>query len=173
MAIREVLVYPDPRLRQNALAVADFSAAQQVIQDLCDTMSASGHSVGIAAPQIGALLRIIVIDCSKHVKKSQGQLVLVNPVILAREDHYSMREGCMSLPDYLGPVSRARRIRVQAQDPTGMTFEIQAAKFEAVVIQHEIDHLDGILFIDRVASPRTELMRRSQMMQRQGLPDAN
>jgi peptide deformylase len=167
MAIREVLVYPHPLLRQVALAVEDFSAAQPVIQDLCDTMNASGHSVGIAAPQLGSLLRIIVIDCSKHVKKSQGPLVLVNPVILEREEHYSMREGCMSLPDYLGPVSRARRIRVRAQDPTGMAFEIQAAKFEAVVIQHEIDHLDGILFIDRVASPRTELMRRSQMLQRQ------
>lgn len=172
MAIREVLVYPHPLLRQVALAVEDFSAAQPVIQDLCETMNASGHSVGIAAPQMGSLLRIIVIDCSKHVKKSQGPLVLVNPVILAREEHYSMREGCMSLPDYLGPVSRSRRIRVRAQDANGMAFEIQAAKFESVVIQHEIDHLNGILFIDRVASPRTELMRRSQMLQRQPSQEA-
>lgn len=165
MALREVLVYPDPRLRQHSLPVVDFEAAQPVIRDLLESMQASGHSVGIAAPQIGELLRIIVIDCSQHVKKSLGQLVLVNPVIVSREDHYSMREGCMSLPDYLGPVNRARRVRVSAQDALGNPFEIQAAKFEAVVLQHEIDHLDGVLFIDRVASPRTELIRRSQMMQ--------
>lgn len=166
MAIRPVLVYPDPLLRQISQPVQDFAQARAVIADLCDTMNASGHSVGIAAPQIGALWRIIVIDCAKHVKKSLGQLVLVNPVIVAREEVYSMREGCMSLPDYLGPVSRSRRIRVQAQDAQGTPFEVQASKFEAVVIQHEIDHLDGILFIDRVNSPRTELMRRSQLMQR-------
>lgn len=167
MPIRDVLTYPDPRLRLVSAPVEDIAAAQGVIQDLCDTMDASGHSVGIAAPQIGELLRIIVIDCSKHVKKSQGQLVLVNPEVVATEGTYSMREGCMSLPDYLGPVTRPRRIQVKALDRHGHPLELQVAKFEAIVIQHEIDHLNGVLFIDRVASPRTELMRRSALMQRQ------
>ncbi|PIQ28288.1 peptide deformylase [bacterium (Candidatus Blackallbacteria) CG17_big_fil_post_rev_8_21_14_2_50_48_46] len=166
MAIREVLTAPDPRLRQQCKAVQNISEVQELIQDLLDTMHASGHSVGIAAPQIGVLERVIVIDCTKHVKKSLGPLVLVNPVILQREDSYAMREGCMSLPDFLGPVTRARRIKVSALNREGQTIEIQAAKFEAVVIQHEIDHLDGILFIDRVSSPRTELIRRSEQMQK-------
>jgi peptide deformylase len=169
MPLREVLVYPDPRLRQKSLPVTDLQAAQRVCQDLLDTMTASGHSVGIAAPQIGEMLRIIVIDCSQHVKKSLGLQVLINPEIIAQEESYSMREGCMSLPDYLGPVPRARRIRVKACNAQGQICEFQAAKFEAVVIQHEIDHLDGILFIDRVVSPRTQLMQRSQLMQKSKL----
>jgi len=165
MAVRQVLTYPDRRLRQRCAPVTDLAAAMQLIQDLLDTMEASSHSVGIAAPQIGELLRVIVIDCSAHVKKSLGRLVLVNPVIVTQEDNYSMREGCMSLPDYLGPVNRSRRITVQGLDATGQALELKAQKFEAVVIQHEIDHLDGVLFIDRVASPRTQLLRRSELLQ--------
>lgn len=165
MAVREVLTYPDRRLRQVCALVEDLTAVQEVVQDLCDTLQAAGHSVGIAAPQIGVLLRVIVIDCSAHVKKSLGQLVLINPVIVAREETYSLREGCMSLPDYLGSVKRARRITVQALNAQGQPLELKAQKFEAVVIQHEIDHLDGVLFIDRVSSPRTELLRRSERLQ--------
>jgi len=163
MTIREVLKYPDKRLRQKSELVTDFNTAQLVIDDLLETMNASGHSVGIAAPQIGMLLRIVVIDCSIHVKKSLGQLVLVNPIILETEGSYSMREGCMSLPDYLGQVTRPRRIRVQSQDRYGERFEFEAKKFESIVIQHEIDHLEGILFIDKVLS-KTGLLRRSEIL---------
>lgn len=163
MAVREVLRYPDARLRQKALTVDDWAQAQRIAADLIDTMEASGHSVGIAAPQIGELQRVVIVDCSDKVKKSLGRLVLVNPVIVAREGQYSMREGCMSLPDYLGQVTRARRITVQARDSRGAEIEIQAKKFEAVVIQHEMDHLDGILFIDRISSLKTDLLRRSDL----------
>lgn len=172
MAVREVLRYPDRRLRQRCTPVEDLAAAQDVIQDLCDTLQASGHGVGIAAPQIGELLRIIVIDCQAHAKKSLGLQVLINPVITASEAHYSLREGCMSLPDYLGPVDRARRITLEALSPTGEKLTLQAQKFEAVVIQHEIDHLDGVLFIDRVSSPRTQLLRRSELLKQRKADEA-
>jgi len=163
MAIHEVLKYPDKRLRQKSEPVLDFKSAQVVIDDLLEIMQASGHSVGIAAPQIGVLLRIVVIDCSAHVKKSLGPLILVNPMILESEGIYTMREGCMSLPDYLGSVTRPRRVLVRAQDRQGEFFDVEAKKFESIVIQHEIDHLDGILFIDRVVS-KAGLMRRSEML---------
>lgn len=160
--MRQVLKYPDSRLRQVSLPVSDLEAAQPVIDELLEIMQASGHSVGIAAPQIGELLRIVVMDCSAHVKKSLGCLVLVNPVVVAHEGIYTMREGCMSVPDYLGSVTRPRRVTVQALDRAGQKLEIQAKKFEAMVIQHEIDHLDGILFVDRVSS-KTALLRRSEL----------
>lgn len=168
MAIRKVLVYPHPLLRQIARPVQDVSDPniQTIIRDLVETGSSSGHSVGIAAPQIGELYRIVYIDCSAHVPKGLGPRALINPEILSREDSYAMREGCMSLPEYVGPVPRARRIVVRALTPEGATIELKAAKFEAVVIQHELDHLDGVLFIDRMLSPKTDLMKRIDLLKR-------
>ncbi|HEY9839499.1 MAG: peptide deformylase [Candidatus Sericytochromatia bacterium] len=168
MSVREVLTYPDPRLRQVCRPVEDVAdpAIQAIIQDLIDTGTASGHSVGIAAPQIGELWRIVYIDCSAHVPKGFGPQLLINPEIIAREDSYSMREGCMSLPEYVGPVPRARRVTVKALDRQGREIELKAAKFEAVVVQHELDHLDGVLFIDRMVSPKTDLMRRIDLLRR-------
>lgn len=170
MPVREVLVYPHPLLRQVCPPVEDVKdpEIQAVIQDLIDTATASGHSVGIAAPQIGALHRIVYIDCSAHVPapKGLGPMLLVNPEIIAKEDSYRMREGCMSLPEYVGPVPRARRIVVRALTREGEAIEFKAAKFEAVVIQHELDHLDGVLFIDRMVSLKTDLLRRADLMSR-------
>lgn len=173
MAIREVLTYPHPLLRQVSQPVPDVAdaAIQDLIRDLIDTGSHAGHSVGIAAPQIGALWRIVYIDCSAHVPKGLGPQVLINPEILSREDSYAMREGCMSVPEYVGPVPRARRIVVRATTPAGEWVELKAAKFEAVVIQHEIDHLDGVLFIDRMLSPKTDLIRRIDLLKRNSRND--
>lgn len=166
MTVREVLTSPHPLLREVCATVTDVSdpVVQQLIADLRDTCSASGHSVGIAAPQIGSLLRVVYIDCSCHAPKGLGPQVLVNPVISSREDSYQMREGCMSLPDYVGPVPRSRRITVTALDEHGQLRELKAAKFEAVVIQHELDHLDGILFIDRMVSLKTDLIKRVELL---------
>lgn len=163
MSVREVLIYPDPRLRQVCLPVQPTDGStQQIVTDLIDTMTASGHSVGIAAPQIGEAVRVVVIDCSQKVKNSLGQLVFINPEITEREGVYTMREGCMSLPDYVGIVTRSRRITVKGFDIQGQIIEVKAQKFEAVVLQHEIDHLDGILFIDRVSSLKTDVIRRTE-----------
>ena len=160
MAVRPVLTYPSPSLRQISVPVTDLAAAQEIVADLIDTMQDAGHSVGIAAPQIGVNLRIVVMDCSARVKKSLGLLVLINPEVIANEGEYSMREGCMSLPEYIGTVSRPRRVTVRGLDREGQVIEVLAKKFEAMVIQHEIDHLDGILFIDRVSSLKTDMLRR-------------
>lgn len=164
MAVREVLVYPDPILKQ-VCADADLHApeTQELTQDLIDTMYAAGHSVGIAAPQIGASLRVAVVDVSESKlgrKHNHGLLVMINPEIIERSGHKTMREGCMSVPDYTGNVERAKEIVVQFFDQEQRDRVIRCKGFEAVAIQHELDHLDGQLFIDRISNPGTDLFKR-------------
>lgn len=134
-----------------------------LLQDLQDTMREGPGSVGVAAPQIGVTLRVCVVDvsASRHGKDhNHGLLLMVNPEIVAREGAAFMREGCMSVPDYTGDVERSTRITVCFTDGDGVRREIVAEGFEAVAIQHELDHLDGLLFLDRVTSLKTGLFRR-------------
>ena len=164
MAVRSILLYPDPILKQVAQTVEAIDATVvAVIQDLVDTMVDSGHSVGVAAPQIGVLRRILVVDVSKSKlgkENNHGLLEMVNPEIIENSGSKMMREGCMSVPDYTGNVTRAEHIVVEFTDRAGRLRVIEASGFEAVAIQHELDHLDGLLFIDRVSSLKTDLYRR-------------
>jgi len=164
MAVREIRVYPDPILKTVCSPVDHLDAeVDALVQDLLDTMLTSGHSVGVAAPQIGVPLRVVVVDVSKSKlgrECNHGQLAMVNPVILESEGRKTMREGCMSVPDYTGNVSRAESIVVQFVDRAGIERVINATGFEAVAIQHELDHLDGLLFLDRVSSLKTDVFRR-------------
>lgn len=164
MAIRSIRIYPDPILKQVAKPVEEIDeSAVVVIQDLVDTMVASGHSVGVAAPQIGVLRRVVVVDVSRSKlgkENNHGLLEMVNPEIIEKSGSKMMREGCMSVPDYTGNVTRAERIVVEFIDRGGRRRIIESSGFEAVAIQHEMDHLDGLLFIDRVSSLKTDLYRR-------------
>ena len=164
MAVRPILLYPDPILKQVSEPVpAVNSTTVTVVQDLVDTMVDSGHSVGVAAPQIGVLLRIVVVDVSKSKlgkENNHGLLEMINPAIIERSGNKTMREGCMSVPDYTGNVTRAEHIVVEFTDRKGQLRVIEASGFEAVAIQHELDHLDGLLFLDRVSSLKTDLYRR-------------
>lgn len=164
MAVCPILVYPDPILKQVAAAVGDIDeTVDAVIQDLVDTMVESGHSVGVAAPQIGVLSRIVVVDVSKSKlgkENNHGLLEMVNPEIIEKSGSKIMREGCMSVPDYTGNVTRSEQIVVEFTNRTGQLRVIEATGFEAVAIQHELDHLDGLLFLDRVSSLKTDLYRR-------------
>jgi len=164
MAVRPILLYPDPILKQVAEPVGRIDApVVAIIQDLVDTMVDSGHSVGVAAPQIGKLHRIVVVDVSKSKlgkDNNHGLLEMVNPEIIEKSGSRMMREGCMSVPEYTGNVTRAEHIVVEFTDRTGQRRVIEASGFEAVAIQHELDHLDGMLFLDRVSSLKTDLYRR-------------
>ena len=164
MAVRTILFYPDPVLKQVAEPVAEGDeTALAIIQDLVDTMVDAGHSVGVAAPQIGILRRVMVVDVSKSKlgkDNNHGLLEMVNPEIIEKSGSTTMREGCMSVPDYTGNVMRAEHIVVEFFDRTGQMRVIEASGFEAVAIQHELDHLDGLLFLDRVSSLKTDLYRR-------------
>ena len=167
MAVKDVLIYPDPRLKEICTPIDNFTeSAPQILQDLVDTMIDAGHSVGIAAPQIGDLYRIAVVDVSssKLGKKQEnhGLLQMVNPEIIETEGSQIVREGCMSVPDYTGNVTRSESIVVQFLDQNQQLQVIRCDGFEAIAIQHELDHLDGLLFLDRVSSLKTDLFRRKQ-----------
>lgn len=165
MAVRQVLIYPDPILKEMAEDVTEIDEhVKQVVQDLIDTMEDSGHSTGIAAPQIGELVRVVVTDASKNKKceNHHGRLVLINPEIMQWEGMIQFREGCMSVPDYTGNVNRAQKILLRYRDENFEQKVIEAEDFESVLIQHETDHLDGTLFLDRVISKRTDLFRRKK-----------
>jgi len=166
MAVREVLVYPDPRLKEVCQpAKVGHADTAALVQDLIDTMYDSGHSVGIAAPQIGVCQRVAVVDVSNSKlgkKHNHGLMTMVNPTIIESTGSKVMREGCMSVPDYTGNVERAREIVVQFYDQEGQDQVVRCKGFEAVAIQHELDHLDGLLFLDRVSNPKADIFKRKQ-----------
>jgi peptide deformylase len=162
MARLNILTYPDPRLKEVSGPVEHFDdALRRFVADLEETMRASPGGVGIAAPQVGDLRRIIIVDVSskRHIE-NHGRLVLINPEILSWDGMAKGREGCMSVPDYTGNVIRAERISVSAKDEHGAEREYAFVGYEARAVQHEIDHLDGMLFLDRLVSRRNDLFRR-------------
>lgn len=161
----EILTYPDERLKQISKPVEDFGKDfKEFVDNLVYTMYNSPAGVGIAATQVNKHIRTIIVDCSnykhKKNKKNHGLLILSNPRIIAHDGEIIIREGCLSVPDYTGNVKRHYWIKVEAQDTNGNTIEFDTEGFEAVVIQHELDHLDGKLFIDRVASPKDIFKRK-------------
>ena len=162
MAVRKIHVHPDSVLKQAAQAVSRFdSALESFITDLTDTLGAAPGCVGIAAPQVGHGEQIIIVDVpSKKQATAHGTLVLINPEISEWEGSVMGREGCLSVPDFTGNVLRAERVTVQAQDRHGDNRRYEFEGFEARVVQHEIDHLHGLLFLDRLVSRRTDLFRR-------------
>jgi peptide deformylase len=164
MAVCEILIYPDARLKTVCAPVAaDAADVDALIQNLVDTMLAAGHSVGVAAPQIGDLRRVAVVDVSRSKlgrDNHHGLLTMINPEIISRSGEKVMREGCMSVPEYTGNVTRAEEIVVEFLDRDHSERVIRASGFEAVAIQHELDHLDGLLFLDRVSSLKTDVFRR-------------
>ncbi len=162
MAVLEVLVYPNPGLKQVSKAVETFDAAlRDFIADLKETMLTGPPSVGIAAPQTGRLERIVLVDVSGKPKTpNHGFMILINPNITGSEGSVIGREGCLSVPDYTGNVYRAERIALTAQNEFGRTHHFNFSGFEARAVQHEMDHLDGLLFLDRLVSRRDRFRRK-------------
>jgi peptide deformylase len=168
MPVRTILCFPQPLLKKMSRPVERIDREiVDLVADLVDTMRDGPGSVGVAAPQIGASLRVCVVDVSKSKlgrDSNHGLLVLINPVVLHFEGNATMREGCMSVPDYTGDVERPTRIRLHYTDETGTERELETEGFEAVAIQHEMDHLDGILFLDRISSLKSGLFRRKKYL---------
>lgn len=159
-----IITYPDERLKVPSLEVVSFDKKlQDFIEDLVYTMKTSPGCVGIASPQVGVNKRIVVVDTSgsrhKENRLSHGLMVLINPQIVQQDGELVVREGCLSVPDYTGNVKRHYWIRVRAHDKRGDPVEFETEGFEAVVIQHELDHLEGKVFLERLLSPR-DLFRR-------------
>jgi peptide deformylase len=162
VAVRPVLRLPAPALTAPARPVGDPAAAAAVAADLVDTMRAYDHCVGLAAPQIGVGLRAFCVDVSGHPKARScaGLVVLLDPELVAAGDPALAREGCMSVPDLTGNVARPATVAVRGTTPEGTTRLVEADAIEARALLHELDHLDGLLFLDRVVSVTTDLFRR-------------
>jgi peptide deformylase len=164
--MREVLLYPDPRLKQVSEAVGSIDDLEisRLIHDLLDTLYDAPGCVGIAAPQIGEMKRIIIIDASRNPKNppNRGQMILINPIIEDQSGELLAREGCLSIPDLTANVRRPEHIKMVAFNEKGEEVRFETGGFEARVILHEYDHLDGVLFLDRVASLKTDVFRRKR-----------
>jgi peptide deformylase len=158
MAILDIVLEGDPRLRQKALKIrAVDESIRRLARDMHETMDAA-PGVGLAGPQVGVMRRIIVVHVPEGYEgegEPEIRMTLVNPEILKAQGREIDTEGCLSIPGWVGDVPRAQRITVRAMDLDNRVIRFKAEGFLARVIQHEVDHLDGILFIDRVEDPTT------------------
>jgi peptide deformylase len=163
--ILPVLQIPNPLLKTRAhLVEADTPGLQPFIDDMVETMYSHPRCVGLAAMQVGKPWRVIVVDASRLDKPGSrhGRVILLNPYLFGRSGRVLLREGCLSVPDYTGNVFRAVAVEVHGKDRAGNAVQIKADGFEAEVFQHELDHLDGKLFLDCVASLETDVFRRKK-----------
>jgi len=163
MAVRPVLALPDPFLQQRCTTVQTLDdVALTLAVDLVDTMRARTACVGLAAPQIGVGLRAFVIDVTGHRKarSCHGEVVMFDPELVSSSAPVTAREGCLSIPDLTGDVARATEVVVRGLSPQGEEVEIEADAFEARALLHELDHLDGLLFLDRVTSAHSVFPRK-------------
>ena len=163
MAVRPVLALPDPFLQRPSAKVGTVDdAALALAADLLDTMRSRTACVGLAAPQIGVGLRAFAIDVTGHRKASScaGELVLFDPELISADAPVMGREGCLSIPDLTGDVARATEVVVRGVGVDGVERVVEADAFEARALLHELDHLDGFLFLDRVASPHSVYRRK-------------
>lgn len=157
MAILNILEFPDPRLRTKAAPVKTVDAkVKQLVKDMLETMYAA-PGIGLAATQVDVHQQVVVMDLSED--KSEP-LVFINPEIIEKHDIGTMQEGCLSVPDIFADVKRAHRVKVKALDANGESFELEAEELLAVCIQHELDHLQGKLFVDYLSPLKRELVKK-------------
>jgi len=149
MAVLQIRTLPDPVLRQKAKRVTKIDGSiQKLIDDMIDTLRADPNRAGLAAPQVGILLRIAVIELPE-----QELVTMINPEIVKKEGERIVQEGCLSIPGYFGEIKRAVTVKVKARDRYGKQFRLKAQGLLAQALEQEIEHLDGILYIDHLESP--------------------
>ena len=163
MAVLPIVRFPEPSLTQPTRPVERITPAiDQLIGDLIDTMRHHQRCVGLSAPQVGSPWRVAVLDVTGHPKAahSSGLMVLVNPQLMAQGGPAIGREGCLSVPDLTGNVRRTPRVQLRAMDVRGKPWMRRLEGFEAIAAQHEVDHLDGKLFLDHVANFKADVFQR-------------
>ena len=160
MTLHKILEYPDPVLREKTTPIVTFDEQlRQLAADMAETMY-EAPGIGLAAPQIGRSVKFIVVDISKDKEEIGAYLSMANPVITAHEGHQLDEEGCLSVPELTANVKRYKKITVSYQDLTGQPQEMTVEDRFAVVLQHEIDHLNGILFIDHLSALKRALYKK-------------
>jgi peptide deformylase len=149
MAVLQIRTLPDPVLRRKAKRVTKIDGSiQKLIDDMIDTLRADPNRAGLAAPQVGVLLRVAVIEVPE-----QELITIINPEIIKKEGERIVQEGCLSIPGYFGEIKRAVTVKVKARDRYGKQFRLKAQGLLAQALEQEIEHLDGILYIDHLESP--------------------
>ena len=177
MALLEVLTYPDPRLATKSRPIdAVDDEVRQLIDDMFETMY-HAEGVGLAAPQIGETVRLIVLDCEQKNDEqgaplSRNPIAIVNPTITEREGKIVWEEGCLSVPDYVDEVERAAKVVCEGLDRDGRPLRIEGEGLLAVCLQHEIDHLDGVLFVDRLSRLKQSMVKKKLEKRAKGEPSA-
>ena len=162
MALLEILHYPEPLLKQKSVIVTEFNAElKQLAEDMAETMYAA-PGVGLAAPQVGVLQRLIILDCSASDDPAD-LLVAVNPEVIAGEGSSLEEEGCLSVPGYWANVKRHETATLRYQDIDGNIHERKAEGLLAIGMQHEIDHLEGVLFVDRLSPLKRSIFRKKYL----------
>ncbi len=166
MALLSIITAPDPRLKKKSKPVASVDAAvRQLMDDMIETMYAA-PGIGLAAPQVGVLSRVIVLDIDREDVKT-GPLFLANPEIVeASDEDVTYEEGCLSVPEYYSDVARPAKVRVRYLDRDGKKQEMACEGLLATCVQHEIDHLDGVLFIDHISSLKRNMILRKLLKTR-------
>ncbi|MGL6259616.1 peptide deformylase [Vibrio sp. WXL210] len=154
MAVLDILTAPDPRLKVKAEKVNDISSVQTLIDDMLDTLYATDNGIGLAATQVGRKEAVVVIDLSED---RDQPLILLNPEVVDGSDKALGQEGCLSVPDYYADIERFTSVKVSALDRSGHPITIESDEFLAIVMQHEIDHLSGNLFIDYLSPLKRQM----------------
>jgi len=166
MAVLEILKYPNPKLKKKSQPVEKIDPSfRQLVQNLAETLYAA-PGVGLAAPQVGYLLRLVVIDVTP-VNQPKNLMVLINPEIISSEGECTWEEGCLSVPDFNEEVKRKKKVVVRCQNLEGETVEVEGNDLLSIVLQHEIDHLDGILFVDHLSQLKRDLYKRQLKKEKQ------
>ncbi len=164
MALLPIRTYPDPVLAQKCRPIDQVDQdIRRLAEEMAETMY-DAPGVGLAAPQVGRPIRLIVVDTAEGEQRG-NPMMLVNPEILEAEGELVFNEGCLSVPDYTADVHRAARVKVQARDLDGKPVHIEAEGLLSVCLQHEIDHLDGRLFIDRISQLKRSMYRKRRLKQ--------
>ncbi len=159
MAILEILRYPDPTLKKKSRPVEKIDPAlRRLVQDMTETMYAA-PGVGLAAPQVGQLLRLAVLDVTPATEP-KNLMVLINPEMVSAEGECNWDEGCLSLPDFTREMKRKKKVTVRCQNLEGETMVIEGTDLLAIALQHEMEHLDGILLIDHASPLKRSLYKR-------------
>jgi peptide deformylase len=166
MALREVLQFPDARLKRKSEPITEITDAhRELASDMCDVMY-DEPGIGLAAPQVGVAIRLIVVDTEwSDEGNDRDALIVINPELVQPEGSLTWNEGCLSVPDYTADVDRAQRVTVFGTDLDGNPIEEHAEGLRAVCFQHEVDHLDGILFIDRISRLKRSLYAKKRKKQ--------
>ncbi|CDG20316.1 Peptide deformylase 2 [Xenorhabdus poinarii G6] len=154
MAILDILTIPDERLRQKCVDVTDFDKVQTLIDDMLETMYATDNGIGLAAPQVGRKEAVLIMDLSPERNQP---MVLVNPDIVEKARRVVSQEGCLSIPGYYADVERFEKVKVEAFDRYGKPVTVESEDFLSIVMQHEIDHLQGIIFIDYLSPLKRQM----------------